>query len=436
MRRLIAILLVTFLARTSSAEWTPDTITEYGNQITSLHSMAGTFSRGLEDIKRHPERHADWRRFFESLGINSRSNGMQWHYQGLVWLADGNGQPHTPVGTEFLATATRAEVIARGLDWISRADIHYRNAILKLQIMISEYPECATSRCQAEIVLDIVEGAVARYNEFNPAHDWTEPRDAENIAFSLAAGSTDIRLRSGAAGPHGDYRTWLARAKGVDQYFRHGLYQAIRAGEIANAAARGHLLDMGRGYERLMKLNYVVTGLAVGFEHAVAHDDIEVMFAQGSTGRGRSFFTTTWAIMATTNVIRGGSTLNAFGLQEPPGMAHHIAGLRRQYFNALRAVDGDQAVIDLIAKSFEHAQDGWALLDSMAWRGMIYFNFLNPPFTPPPPSLECGFGTIEVGNQCVIDLAACPPVEGAELVFVQTSPSTGELICRSPNDPG
>ena len=434
MRRLIAILFITFLARTSSAEWTSEAKAEYGNQITALHSLADTFSRGLQDIKEHPERAADWRRFFESLGINSRSNGMQSHYRGLLWLADGNGQGHTPPGDDFLATATRDEVIARGLNVIASADLDYRNAILKLQIMISQYPECATSRCTAEIVLTIVERAVSRYNAFDAAHDWTEPRQADNIAFSLAAGSTDIRLRSGVAGPHGDYRTLLRRGKGVDQYFRHGLYQAIRAAEIANPTTRDHLLDMGRAYGRIMKLNYVVTGLAVGFEHPVAHDDIEIMFAQGSTGRFRSFFTITWGIMATINVNRGGDTSNAFGLNEPNGMANHIAGLRKQYFGALTSANGDQATINLIAQSFEHAQDGWGLIDSMAWRGMIYFNLLNPPSGPPPPSFTCGFGTIEVGNQCVIDLAACPPIEGAELVFVQTSPSTGELICRSPNE--
>ena len=167
----------------------------------------------------------------------------------------------------------------------------------------------------------------------------------------------------------------------------------------------------------------------------VEKDDIQIMFAQGSTGRGRSFFTTTWAIMATLNVDRGGSTLNAFGLNEPPGMAHHIAALRSQYFRALQAVDGDREsiklIVSLIARSFEHAQDGWALLDSMAWRGMIYFNFLNPPFTAPPP-LPCGSGTLEVNGECVIDLSACPSAE-AELVFIRTSPTPGQVVCQSPN---
>ncbi len=430
MRRLIAILLVTFLARTSFAEWTPDTIAEVGRQFDSLVDLTDTYDRGFREMRDHPERIADWRSFFESLGISSRANGMQSAFQGLVWLADGNGQPHTPVGNAILRDETREQIIARGLNLHANAGVDYQRALVKLDAMLASYPECASGlRCQTRTVRIIVQRAIDLYDEFDSAHSWTEPRLAENIAFSLAAGSTDIRMKSGAAGPHGEYRVGWQRAKGADQYFRHALYQALLAAETANFETRGHLLRVGGLYGRMARRVYIASALAVGYEHEMVHDDIETMFAQGSTGRGRSFFTVTVAIDLTIGAPRGGVEgfpLNGFGLVSQRGVVDFVAALRGHYFRAFLSANGDQPTINLIARSFEHLWDGWHLADSWGSVGLIGFTFLNPPGGPPPPDPKCGFGTVEVDGKCVIDLAFCPPAE-FELVL------DGRVVCQGPN---
>lgn len=434
---LLAIVFLLTIDRPASAEWSQDAKDEVGAQLSALYLIPTTFSFAFSDMREFPERIPEYRSMFGSLGISMGANAMLHHFRGLIWLMDGNAQGNTPDGILFLETATRDAVIQRGLDSIEDAEFGYANALAKLDVMVSSYPECSGS-CRAKTIRSVIQNAVNGYRSFDPNHDWTEPRLDANLAFSALAGSTDLRHKSGIAGPHGDYRFLLQNMKGFRQYTQHAMFDLMGAAEIGSIGVRNAAVGGTSAFQfaNLMRINFVVTGLAIGWEHPTVASDITIMFDQGSTSRGREFFQVAMIQQLLINVERGNEVfpINGFGLTESNGAAGSFAALRGPYRSSLFGAIGDQAVVNLVANSAEHLADGWALTDQAAWDGASEFLLKNPPFDgggggPPPASLTCGVGTIQLGDECVIDETACPPPVGGEpFLTIDLLSTSGALI--------
>jgi hypothetical protein len=357
-----------------------------------MSKVSGLLSYAFADMRANPERILDYQGVFRKVGLAyGGTNATEQGFNALIYLMDASGNSNNG---SFVRDSTRAEIIARGLSWFSSAGGQYVSALAALDAMIASYPECSGG-CNAKTVRNYIQTVLNAHSTFNPNHDWTEPRLDANLAFSAAAGSTDLRDLTAIAGPHGDYRLLLQGMSGLQLYSALTLEDLVAAGAIASSAdARNAAIggDAAFYFNVAFHRAYLVAGLAIDYEDPAVATDIETAFAQGSTGRGREFFQGAMMSQLLLNVSNRTSRPNGFGLLEFRGVAGAFGSVRYVFRDTLLAANGDQGVVTRVALAQEHLLDAWTRLDRAAWDGAIKFTLKNPPFIgggDPAPCPDC-----------------------------------------------
>lgn len=260
MKKILAVFLMLF-AVSAKAEFTDAEKAEVLQQVIAIRDAGSSLYHIIGEYE----------------VVDAATRAYEAHLNGLLYLLDLEGSSS---GSPTIGSMTREQARSEGISRIGGSYASYALAIAKLQAL----PQTANV-VEAIRVLKLSE---SRRTAFNGSLAYLEPRIAENLAMQGAT-----RDKSANAGPHGDYRRY---GEMINTFARRSMLWIRLASQIGsqNTSFRDTVLfGAGRVNGSIHKVGRfipIALGLVVGVEHPEVSDDIDILFAGGTTQRGRHFF--------------------------------------------------------------------------------------------------------------------------------------------------
>ena len=406
------VLCVLLLAVPAAAEFTAPEKIEVLAQVNALYDAGAADYYILHHLSVRPQ---------DAVAVHgavvSLTAARETHMRGLLYLLDVEGGFSATVGG-----MTRTQSRSQGLSLILGASASYSPTISILNAL--------TTTGDLTTAKQLLQSSESRRLALNETLAYEEPRIAVNIS---APGAT--RLQSTNAGPHGDYRRFGEMVRAFTTTSNAWIREASLAG-TQNSAFLPTLVFTSEKMSRIGRFPPIILGLLVGVEHSQVSPDIDIMFAGGTTLRGRHF----WRMRLVQEMLLGWDHLppvgvDVFGRVVFRGLTYELVAACRA-MNDFAAAD---ATVPQYARSILTSSkwicESWAPLDSIADNTIVFRFSLNtgPPgqvvgicgantnlVVGPPPTCvgtggggvgnTCGTGTHLVGTECLPDpCPECPP---------------------------